>query len=159
MKNELRGSVHTMGESNLHLQFTPAFRRDIFCDPLVRELTVAYVVLRAKKLCVDVAAIECGPDHLHIFVREWKRWSIAMLVGQLKTYSSRMMRKGHQYLFDDKLWGKKFWSAGYFYRTVGEVTADTVKKYVQEGQKKHWEAREEKTQQTLFNYSSQTSPT
>ena len=65
-----------------------------------------------------------------------------------------MMRKGRKELFVDKLCGKKFWSAGYFHRTVGAVTAETVKRYVAEGQKKHWVEFEQKKQKTLLNYSS-----
>ena len=148
----LRSSGHTVGETNLHLQFTPGYRRDVFVDPLIRELTVGYIVQRAKKMRVNIAAIECGPDHIHLFVKNWKNWSIPVLAGSLKSYSSRMMRKGHQYLFSDKLWGKKFWSAGYFHRAVGAVTAETVKKYIIEGQKKHWQELMQKEQKTLFNY-------
>ncbi len=154
MANELRSSGHTLGETNLHLQFTPAYRRDIFAEPLVRELTVAYVVQRSKEMKVEIAAIECGPDHLHLFVKNWKNWKIPVLAGQLKTYSSRLMRKGHKYLFEDKLWGNKFWSAGYFHRTVGVVTSETVKRYIREGQKKHWQEQEERKQKTLYNYAS-----
>ena len=154
MANELRSSGHTVGESNLHLQFTPAYRRAIFVDDLTRELTVAYLVQRAQEMCVNVAAVECGPDHIHLFITEWKNWSIKILVGQLKTYSSRMMRKSHRYLFSDRLYGRKFWSAGYFHRTVGAVTAETVKQYVAESQKKHWIDFENKQQKTLLNYSS-----
>ena len=153
MTNELRASGHTMGETNLHLQFTPAYRRDIFSDKLVRELTVAYTLQRAKKMKVNIAAIECGPDHLHLFVNNWKNWKIPVLAGSLKSYSSRLMRKGHQYMFSDKLWGKKFWSAGYFHRTVGAVNSETVKKYIQEGQKKHWQEYEQKAQKTLCTFS------
>ena len=153
MANELRSSGHTVGEENLHLQFTPAYRRDVFVESLARELTVAYIVQRAQEMRVNVAAIECGPDHVHLFVTGWKNWSIPVLAGQLKTYSSRMMRKRHKELFVDKLYGKKFWSSGYFYRTVGVVTAETVKRYVAEGQKKHWVEHEQKKQKTLLNYS------
>ena len=74
MANELKSSGHTLGETNLHLQFTPAYRRDIFTDKLVRELTVAYVMQRAKEMKVTISAIECGPDHLHLFVQDWKNW-------------------------------------------------------------------------------------
>jgi REP element-mobilizing transposase RayT len=55
-------------------------------------------------------------------------------------------------MFHDKLWGKKFWSSGYFHRTVGVVTAETVRRYVKESQKKHWEQRPVMPQQTLLNY-------
>ena len=154
MKNELKHSAHTVGETNLHLQFTPAYRRDIFREPLVRELTIAYLVERAQQLKVYVAAIDCGPDHIHLFVEDWKNWAIKDLARELKKYSSRLMRKGHKFLFEDKLWGKKFWTSGYFHRTVGVVTAETVKKYVKESQKKYWDQREEGTQNTLLSYAS-----
>ena len=153
MGNELRSSGHTVGETNLHLQFTPAYRRALFREPLVRELTIAYIAERAQQMQVQLAAIDCGPDHLHLFVKNWKNWAVKVLVGQLKTYSSRKMRKGHSFLFSNKIWGKKFWSAGYFHRTVGAVTAETVRRYIAEGQKKHWK-QQEKEQKTLLNYSS-----
>jgi putative transposase len=150
--NILVRASHTVGESNLHLQFTPAYRRDIFVDTLVRELTVAYMVERAKQLKVLVSAVDCGTDHLHVFVQHWKNYSIAALARELKSYSSRMMRQGHMGLFEHKLWGDKFWSSGYFHRTVGVVTAETVKRYVQESQKKHWEKLPKGIQKTLLNY-------
>ena len=152
MANELRASGHTVGETSLHLQFTPAYRREIFTEPLTRELTVAYVVERAQQMKIEIAAIECGPDHLHLFVKNWKNWAVKILACQLKSYSSRKMRRGHSALFINKLWGKKFWSSGYFHRTVGAVTAETVKRYIAEGQKKHWEKIDEKKQQTLLNF-------
>ncbi len=152
MTNELKHSAHTVGETNLHLQFTPAYRRNIFQNPLTRELTTAYLVERAQQINIHVAAIDCGPDHIHLFVEDWKNYAIKDLARELKIYSSRKMRKGHRYLFQDKLWGKKFWSAGYFHRTVGVVTAVTVKRYVKESQKKHWEQRQMIPQKTLLSY-------
>lgn len=152
MKNELRHSAHTVGETNLHLQFTPAYRRDIFRETLVRELTVVYLVERAQQLKVRVAAIDCGPNHIHLFVEDWKNYAIKDLARELKMYSSRKMRKGHSYLFEQKLWGEKFWSSGYFHRTVGVVTAETVRRYVKESQKKHWEQKQVSSQKTLLNY-------
>ena len=154
MKNELRHSAHTVGETNLHLQFTPAYRRDIFRDPLTRELIIAYLVERAQQLKVRISAIDCGPNHIHLFVEDWKNYSIKDLVRELKMYSSRKMRKGHSYLFYKKLYGDKFWSAGYFHRTVGVVTAETVRKYVSESQKKHWEQLPVSSQKTLLSYAS-----
>lgn len=151
MANELQSSGHTVGETNLHLQFTPAFRRDIFADELVRELTVAYIAQRAQELRVNLAAIECGKDHMHLFISNWKNYAVSLLAGLLKSYSSRMMNKGHKHLFKDKLWTHKFWSSGYFHRTVGAVNSETVKRYITEGQKKHWKANE-KQQATLLNY-------
>jgi len=152
MKNELVRNPHSVGECNLHLQITPAYRQDVFVDPLVRELTVAYLIQKAQQMKIHVAAVESGPDHVHLFIENWKNYSIPKIAQSLKGYSSFMMRKGHQYMVGNKLWDSKFWSSGYFYRTVGAVNAETVKKYIEEGQKKHWTAREQKQQKTLTNY-------
>ena len=154
MEYSLVKSSHSIGEANLHLQITPAYRRTIFVDPMVRELTVAYLAQKANAMGIKIGAIECGPDHVHLFVTEWRKYSPAELARQLKGYSSYMMRKGHRAMFQRNLWGKKFWSGGYFYRTVGAVNAETIKRYITEGQAKHWIEAEQKQQRTLLHYSS-----
>ena len=140
MKNELVGTTSTIGEINLHLQLTVAYRRDIFVSEEVKELTKIYLLEKAKSLGIIISAINFGPEHLHAFITNWKHYSIEKLTNELKGYTSYMMRKHHIKLFNNKLWGKKFWSEGYFYRTVGIVTADAVKYYVEHSQQKHWKA-------------------
>lgn len=154
MENIYESNAHCVGEANWHLQFTPAYRQDIFADRLVRELTLAYLFEGAKKLDVTISALEFGPDHVHLFLEGTRKVSVSYAVQILKGFSSLQMRKSFKPLFEDKLWGKKFWSAGYFYQTVGVITSETVKKYITQGQKKHWVNSEEtnKQQKTLFNY-------
>lgn len=149
-KPELVRSAHSVGEFNGHLILTPAYRRDIFADNLVRELTLAYLLQKAQALGIRVPAIEFGPDHVHLFVENWRRYAPAELARQLKGYSSYQMRKGHNELFNDKLWGDKFWSGGYFFRTVGAVTTETVKNYILQSQEKHW--KNDTKQTTLITY-------
>ena len=119
MKVELLSSSHSVGEANYHLQFTPAYRRDIFGDQLVQILTRDYLLAAASKYKITIVAIGFGPDHVHIFIVHSKNHSAAKVAQLLKGFSSRMMREHHAQLFMDKLYGDKFWSAGYFYRTVG----------------------------------------
>jgi len=144
-------SSHCIGESNWHLQFTPGYRRPIFEDKLTRELTIAYLVQASQELGLHVGAIECGPDHIHIFLQETRKRSVIKVVQKLKGYTSYMMRKNHSYLFSHHLYGDKFWSAGYFYQTVGTITAASVKEYIEKGQAKYWIKTAQQT--TLFNYS------
>jgi len=42
-------------------------------------------------------------------------------------------------------WSKAFWARGYYVATVGNITEDAVKKYIQEQQE---EAKKEETQET-----------
>ncbi|PIN78423.1 hypothetical protein COV14_03700 [Candidatus Woesearchaeota archaeon CG10_big_fil_rev_8_21_14_0_10_33_12] len=139
MKMELVTSQHAVGESNFHLQFTPAYRQNVFEEPLLRELTIAYIADKLQQFKVILAGYGFGPDHLHLFISNVRFIGEIELVRQIKGFSSFMLRKGHAYLFKDKLWGRKFWSEGHFYRSVGTVTKESMQWYVTEGQKKHWQ--------------------
>ena len=139
MEPELIRSSHAVGESNYHIQLTPAYRQDIFEDERVRELTLAYILEKLLEHKVVLTAYGFGPDHLHLFVSNVRFVSEIKLVQEIKGYSSYMMRRGHWQMFHDKLWGDKFWSEGHFYRTVGAVTKESMHWYITEGQKKHWQ--------------------
>ena len=149
MENELILSAHAVGESNFHIQLTPAFRRSIFEDEQVAELTLAYVLEKLIEFKVQIVAYNYGPDHLHLFVANVRFVSEAELVRQIKGYSSRMMRKNFWHLFKNKLWGKKFWTEGHFYRSVGAVNYQTMKQYVEESQEKHWGKKPIKQEQAI----------
>jgi len=138
MECELIRSSHSVGEANYHLQFTPAYRRHIFEDKLTRILTRDYILAAAERHGITVAAIGFGPDHCHVFTSQCKNHGPARVARILKGFSSRMMRKHHRDLFSNQLYGKKFWTGGYFYRTVGAVNSFTVHKYVRDTQQKHW---------------------
>lgn len=158
MENILVRTSSSVGESNLHLQLTPAYRRNIFANQQIWELTLLYIKEQLQKLNVILLAAEHGLDHVHIFLANWKKYSIEYLIQRIKGFSSYMMRKFHKELFMNKLWGKKFWSEGYFYRTVGVVTKESTKFYIEKSQKKHWKAmdyeyyKHDKEQQTLFGF-------
>ena len=139
-KEELVRTTSTVGEANLHLQLSPAYRRDIFVREDVKALMVMYAKERLEKLGIIILAVDCGPDHAHFFLANWKNYAIPKIAQYVKGYVSYMMRKNHNELFADKLWGKKFWSEGYFYRTVGQVTKEATQYYVEKSQKKHWQA-------------------
>ena len=126
MENVLVRTSSSIGESNLHLQITPAYRQDIFVNKIVWKLTLAYMKSKLEQLNVVVLAADGGKEHMHIFLANWKNYSIPYIVQQIKGYSSRMMRKNHSNMIAGKLWGKKFWSEGYFYRTVGIVTKEST---------------------------------
>jgi len=145
MTQDLVRTTSTVGESNLHLQITPAYRRDLFRDEEVEHLTRAYIREKLGQLNIAVLAEDCGPDHWHLFLANWKNHSIPKIAQHVKGYSSYMMRKHHRHLFIHKLWGKKFWTEGYFYRTVGVVNKETMQRYIEQSQSKHWEKVDART--------------
>ena len=147
---ELLRRSHSVGEASYHIQLTVAYRRPVFADPLVRTLARDYLLAAASRHGIAVAAVGFGPDHVHLFTVACKNHSAAQVANLLKGFSSRMLRLKHGDLFRSQLWGRKFWSGGYFYRTVGAVNAETVRHYVAD-QSHHWRAAEVK-QSSLIEF-------
>ena len=91
-----------------------------------------------------------GPEHLNLFVANVRFVSEIELVRKIKGYSNYKMRKHFKHLFSEKLWGKKFWTEGHFYRSVGAVNAETIEHYLEESQEKHWEKTFIKQEKTII---------
>jgi len=119
----------------------------------VRILTRDYLLAAGKKHKIEISAIGFGNDHVHLFVRNWKNFAIKDLARLLKGFSSFMMSTHHLNLFRKHLYGKKFWSAGYFYRIVGAVNSATVKKYVTESQDYGYEESDFPKERNLIDFS------
>ena len=138
MRFEVRSYSHCVGEFNYHIQITPAYRRRVMENEIVDKLVKAYITAKLDELRVQIVTMKGGPDHLHIFVKNCKNVAPSKLIGELKGFSSRMMRKNHKKLFEFYLWGDKFWSEGYFCRSIGSTTTEAVEYYIEHSQDKHW---------------------
>lgn len=131
-------SKHCVGESNYHFQFTPKYRRDVFKDFALKKACELSFRRIAAKWCVRLLAIEFGPEHVHLFLGNCRKYSVSQLARYFKGASSRELRMNHWDRIKHKLWGSSFWSDGYFYESVGRVTSETVKYYIERQQGKHW---------------------
>ncbi|MCI0481647.1 MAG: IS200/IS605 family transposase [Candidatus Dadabacteria bacterium] len=135
---QLKHSRHCVGGSNYHIQLTPKYRRKVFVGREIRELTKALVRRKAAELGIRVGAIEFGPDHMHVFFTECRKYDVPKIVQHIKGFSSWYIRNKRPELVRPFLWGPSLWSDGYFYESIGRVTSDTVKFYIDRQQHKHW---------------------
>lgn len=152
---KLLQDCHSVGEANLHLQFTPKYRKPVFDDEVIRSACELALKGVAKKLKVGLAGLGFGPDHVHLFITGWKNYALCKLAQRFKGAVSRALRKAYKDRLLKWLWGDAFWTGGYFYRTVGSVTVETMKKYVTESQQKHWlkqTTKPENQQTTLLQF-------
>ena len=118
--------------------FTPKYRRDVFKDEEVKKMCLESFAHTCYGLGIRIEACEYGPEHVHLFVSGCKNYSVPFMVQRLKGASSHRIRHELWDHVKDKLWGDSFWSDGYFYRSVGSTTAEAVRFYVQNSQRKHW---------------------
>jgi len=128
----------TVGSSNLHMQFTPKYRRDVYRSDKVIETCKRAFGEMANRLGVKIHACEFGPDHCHLFLGNCMKYSVPYIAQMFKGYSSWVVRRECMIEIKEKLWGKSFWSDGYFHEYIGRFTNDAMKYYIERQQDRHW---------------------
>ena len=71
----------------------------------------------------------CG-DHIHLSVAIPPKLSISNFMGYLKGKITLMIYDRHPEL--QSKWDKSFWARGYYVSTIGSITEDAIKRYIQE---------------------------
>lgn len=141
-------SRHTVGGANFHLQFTPKYRRPVFNDPTIMRACRHEFERKAKQLGIALHACEFGPDHVHLFVGNCKNYSVPQLAQHFKGSSSRVLRRDLWERVRKYEWGASFWSDGYFYESIGRMTTESVRFYIERQQHKHWLSQSQKQEVT-----------
>jgi putative transposase len=73
------------------------------------------------------------PDHVHLLINFAPQVQLSKLIANLKTVSSRLLRKEFAQELERTYSKPVFWSGSYFVASCGGVTIETLRKYV-EGQ-------------------------
>ena len=78
----------------------------------------------------EIDTMEVMDDHVHLFLSAPPRYSPAEIVQIIKTISAKMVFKRFPEV-KKQLWGREFWSDGYFVRSVGDkVTSEVIRRYI-----------------------------
>lgn len=134
--------AHCLGEANYHLQLTPKYRRAVFSNVQVKKACEKSLRNVALRLGIELAALEFGPEHTHLFVCNCRKYSVSQLAHRLKGASSRELREKYAEQLKHMHLGDSFWSDGYFFESVGRVTSETVRFYIERQQGKHWRSED-----------------
>ena len=109
-----------------HLIWTPKRRKPVLRDAVAldcREL----ITQKCEQKGWEILELAIQPDHIHIFVRVFPTVSAADVVKECKGVTSGALRKKYPHLL--KL--PSMWTRSYFASTAGNVSAETIKRYVE----------------------------
>ena len=125
----IRRTAHAVYDAKYHLVWTPKYRKWVKREDIRNRVREIFSDIAAHH-GFEIQEMKVAPDHVHIFLSFPPRYSIAHVVGMLKSISgSEIFDKFPE--VKKELWGGEFWEDGYFARTVGDkVTADLIKKYI-----------------------------
>ncbi len=126
----LRSTRHAKYWCGYHFVWILKYRRDILVGE-VAEYTREVLSEILGELGCEPLALEVMPDYVHVFALCPPRHSPAYIVNYLKGKSARRILQRFPELRTKTARGK-LWSRSYLVATVGNVTADIVKRYVEE---------------------------
>jgi len=127
MEDKTKSTRHAKYNLNYHFVWIPKYRRNVLkgkkkdrVKDLLREI--------ASEKNFEILEIEVMLDHIHLFCSCPPRISPAKAINYFKGISARRYNQ----LYDDKI----KWTRSYFVGSAGNVSAETIEKYIQEQEEK-----------------------
>jgi putative transposase len=124
---EYRIGNHSKGNAVVHLVWIPKRRKRVLTGEIAKRLRQIIYEL-AKEKDWDILALEVAPDHVHLFVEHQPDVAINQVVKAFKGRSSCFLRRE----FLELLKLPSLWTNSYFYSTAGQVSADVIKRYIED---------------------------
>lgn len=109
--------------------FIPKYRKKQLYGRIRNDVREIIKTLCGYKNIEIVEGAVCS-DHVHLCVCIPPKTSVSSFMVYLKEKSTLMIYDRHPEL--QSKWNKSFWARGYYAATVGNITEDAIKKYIQE---------------------------
>ena len=126
MINEYKHTKTTVSLINYHFVFCPRYRRKIFNIEGVEERFKELTISECKRVGIEILALECHVDHVHIFVSVLPTMGIPSIMQQIKGATSHRLREE----FPQLKAMPSLWTRSYFVSTAANVSSETIKWYV-----------------------------
>ena len=135
---EIKDPIKTY-KSNSHLVYS-CYYHVIFCPKYRRKCLTGNVETRLKELFKEISTkynfeindLEVMSDHVHMIISCDPSFGIMTVIHKLKGITSNILRK--EFLFLKKM--PTLWTRSCFISSVGSVSLEVVKKYIEEQKNK-----------------------
>ena len=127
----LISSARSVSDLKAHLVLVPKYRRKLFTKPMLDRLEAIVKNLLAKWGC-SCLEVNGEKDYLHVLFQYTPQIQLSKLVNNIKTVTSRYLKKEFRERFEQYYWKDALWSGSYYISSCGGVTLEVLKKYVQD---------------------------
>lgn len=80
----------------------------------------------------EIETMEIDKNHVHLLVSSKPNISVFQIVRKLKSESTVSIWKGYEGFLKKHFWKERtFWTDGYFAATTGQVSEETVRRYIE----------------------------
>ena len=124
--------------SSSHLVFRCCYHV-VFCPKCRYKILICKVADKLKEICFEIAKahdfiieeIKTDKDHIHMIINCNPRYGIMKCIQIIKSVSGYRLFEEFPYIKKRYLWGRQFWNRSTFVATVGSVSLEAVKKYIE----------------------------
>lgn len=115
---------------NYHIVWCVKYRKPILTESIQKELKqILYDIADDKGFIIQSCEIG-NNDHIHLFVSAHPKLSPSYIVKMLKGISGRKLFLNHPEI-SDKLWKGTLWNNSYYIETIGSISEDVIKQYIE----------------------------
>lgn len=125
---EYRSDKHLVFSCQYHVIFCPKYRRSVLVGEIGQRLK-ELILEKQEEYGYVVLDMEVMPDHVHLLLDVNPKVGIYRVVSKIKGYTSNQLRKEFPSL---KKKIPTLWTLSRFIASVGSVTLDVVKQYIEE---------------------------
>ena len=119
---------------NYHIVWSTKYRKKVLNTTIEKRLKEILFNV-AKEKGFDIAEIEVGTqDHIHVFVSAIPKISISYIAKMMKGISGRLLLKEFPEI-SKELWNGELWNPSYYVETIGNVSIEAIRKYIQNQEK------------------------
>lgn len=130
---KLKSSSHSKHLLMYHLIFVCKYRKQLFCDSAIVEKVKELSNEITKRKNVIIHYMEVDKDHIHYMIETKPTINLSQLVNNMKSYITYHIWKYFEPYLQKHFWKEKtFFSDGYFITSIGNVSEETLKKYIEE---------------------------
>lgn len=132
--------MDTKYRSKWHCKFLLRYHLILVCKYRLKLMSASNISSDIKKLSeqiakkhnVDIWYLESDKDHIHYMIEVEPNTNLANFVKTLKSYTTYHIWKKYPNYLRKCFWKERtFWSDGYFIASIGEVSSDTLKEYIE----------------------------
>jgi putative transposase len=134
VSRQVHSNSNIVYDCKYHVVFCPKYRKKVIVNQ-VEERLKQLLLEKTKELKAEIIEMETMPDYVHLLIKCDPQFGIHKVVKHLKGYTSRILRQEFKHL---KSRLPSMWTNSYFVATVGSVSLEVVKQYI-ENQKERGE--------------------
>lgn len=114
---------------NYHIVWCPKYRKEILTGK-VKVFLEDQIQTIAETKEWEILELQVMPDHIHLFITAPPFDAPTNIVKILKGVTGLRLFKKYPEL-KEEYWGGHIWSPSYYVGTAGHVSAETIRKYIE----------------------------